>query len=473
MPETVSFQYPPIWKVLNRGKPYEPFWYQAQHIHAQVDAGKKRIICAWGRRAGKSSAVVAEVAREVVKEPELVKGVEHSPIVYVIGPNAEASMRIWEPVWAAFVPPDDGSYIPPLGFLHDWHDKSRGVIGIKGGARIYRKTGESPASIQGERVTLIIMDESQDMPEDVYQYAMPGLLESGGRLIAIGVAKGRGRFRTYWHLGQGEDSMYHSSVVASTESPVIQQLAREAGIPVIQWLRENTDGDLTDVEFRQQYLAEWIDADGQVFTNYERLFTGTGGSPLTGGPFIASLDLGKVNDFTVLYVGDISKQEFVAKWRFNKVDYLDQMPRIINVLKGWGVRFVHMDANGVGAAPAEMLRAAQISVVEFPWSNQSKQALVSSMVRAVERGEVKFLRDDEDLKKEMGLFEGTVSPGGVIKYSAPPGYHDDCVISAALLIQKMAKNKAMAQSPLRGSYFAMSTKRPGTGRRRVTTASRS
>ena len=464
---TETYQYIPAWRVLNRGKPYEPFWYQAQHIHAQVDRGCKRIICAWGRRGGKSTAIVAEVVREVIKEPVTVRGVEHSPIVYIVGPNAEASMRVWEPVWAAFVPPEDGSFSPPYGFLHDWHDKQRGVIAIKGGARIYRKTGESPAATQGERVTLVITDETQDMPEDVWQYLMPGLTESEGILIAIGVSKGIGRFKSYWFAGQTGEGGFYSSAVPSTANPIIQELAKKAGKTPEQWLRDNSEEDLTENEFRQQYLAEWVGGDGQVFNKYEHLFTvKSAPDPLTEeaafktyleehpGPYIASLDLGKLNDFTVLYIGDVLKSEIVFKYRVNKLDYIDQMPIIIKIMKTFKVRFVHMDTNGPGEAPSEMIRAEYVSVIPFPWSNSNKQALVSAIVRAVERSEVHFLEDDDTLKNEMGLFQGTVSPGGVIKYDAAPGYHDDCVISAALCVQKMARNRTMAISPVRKPYVS-------------------
>jgi hypothetical protein len=452
----LRYDYHPLWNVLNKGKPYEPFAYQAQHLHSKVDAGFKRIILGWGRRAGKSTATIAEVVREVTRPAEVVEGVEQFPIVYIVGPTAEASMRVWEPIWNAFVPSEDGSYVPPFGMLHVGHDKNRGVIFIRGGGRIYRKSGESPAAMQGERVTLAVTDESQDMPEDVWQNLMPSLLDSDGRLIAIGITRGRGRFRSYWHAGQKVDAQFYSCSIPSTESPVLRALAAKAGKPVLEWLRETAEEDLTDDEFTQQYLAQWIDGDGAVFHRFESLFTGTG--ERAAGPHIMGLDIGKLHDFTVVYVGDVAKQEFVYRERFNKIDYLDQVPRIAKIAREWNCRFVHMDATGVGEAVAEMLRAERVPVVPFKFTNESKQALVSKMVREVERGNITFLADDDVLKREMTLFEGTVSPGGVIKYSAPPGFFDDCVMSAALLIQKMARNKTMAKNPIHKPYVSFGKK---------------
>lgn len=462
------------WLKLNRGKPYQIFDWQLEHLHKKVDAGCKRIVLACGRRSGKSTATIAEVAREVTKPPEEVFGIMHSPIVYIVGSTSEASMRVWEPVWEAFVPSDDGSYQAPLSFLHAGHEKQRGVIFIKGGARIYRKTADDPRSLQGERVTLVVTDESHDINEEAWQNVMPALLDSGGRLIALGVTKGKGRFRSYWHRGQGADSQFYSASAPTSANPVILQRAREAGMEVEAFIRSEAEEDLTDDEFARQYLAEWREEEGQVFSNFEQYFKGSGyplgedKQPVVGpGPHIMSLDLGKLHDYTVAYVGDVARQQIVARLRFNKLDYMDQVPQIAAMFRQYNCRFIHMDATGVGEGPSEMLRRPPsaggygCSVIPFKFTNESKQGLVSTMVREVQRGNVTFLADDETLKKEMGLFEGLVSPGGVVKYSAPVGFFDDCVISAALLIQKMARNKSMAANPIHKPYATFSTSGSG------------
>lgn len=434
--------------MLNRGKEYDPFPWQIEHLHSKVDAGIKRIILPCGRRAGKSTSVVAEVAREVIQPSVTVQGVSHAPLVYIIGPTSEASMRVFEPVWNAFVPSDSGSYIPPLGFMYDWHDKNRGVIGIKGGARIYRKTADDPRSMQGERVTLAIPDEAQDINEEAWENLMPGLADSEGRLIAIGIPKGKGRFRSYFQAGQGMDSEFYSASVATTENPIFSQRAAERGLDPVDYLRQMFGQDLTDDEFERQYLAKWVEEDGQVFSRFEHLFTGVPypeQDGIIGVPeveHIMSLDLGKLHDFTVAYVGNAVEQRFVARERFNKIDYIDQVPRLADMYHRYHCKFIHMDTNGPGEAPSEMLRDLGCKIIPFPWSNQSKAALVSTMVREVQRGNITFLADDTPLKKEMALFEGKVSSGGLLTYGAPAGFYDDCVISAALLISKMAKSKA-------------------------------
>lgn len=457
----ISYRYHSLWNVLNQGRPYEPFDWQIQHLHAQVDAGYKTIALPCGRRAGKSTGVVAETARESAQQAVIVRGISHAPIIYIIGPTAETSMRVFQPVWNAFVPPDSGSYIPPLGFLYDWHDKNRGLITLKNGTQIFRKTADDPRSLQGERVTLAIADEAHDINEEAWENLLPALADSDGRIISIGVAKGRGRFRSMYFAGQGMDSSIYSASVPTSANPIFQDKAAAEGMETIEWIRKQPWAEsLTDEEFERQILAKWTDEEGQVFARFEQHFTGhpypTDPDGLPGVPevpHIMSLDLGKIHDFTVAYVGNVAEQRFVARERFNKIDYVDQVPRLADLYHRYKCKFIHMDTNGPGEAPSEMLRDLGCKIVPFMWSNSAKAGLVSTMVREVQRGNVTFLADDTPLKKEMSMFEGTVTTGGLLRYEAPKGFYDDCVIAAALLISKMVKTKVNISSGVRRNYL--------------------
>ena len=56
--------FPAIWEFINDGDPYDPWDWQAEHIHTQ--AHKKRLILACGRRAGNTTAIKAEIVREAL-----------------------------------------------------------------------------------------------------------------------------------------------------------------------------------------------------------------------------------------------------------------------------------------------------------------------------------------------------------------------------------------------------------------------
>ena len=95
---------------------------------------------------------------------------------------------------------------------------------------------------------------------------------------------------------------------------------------------------------------------------------------------------------------------------------------------------IHLDATGVGEAVKDILVDEGCHITSFKFTNQSKAQLVSTLVAEVEHGRVHFPIDDEQLRRELKLFEGKVMAGGTIQYSAPPGYFDDCVMAAGLAV---------------------------------------
>lgn len=467
MPEVAVLNYdrPSIWDVMNPGgKPYRPLRWQAEHFHSQK---AQRIVAACGRRSGKSSAMRGEVASEAIKPAVEVLGEMKSSLIYIVGPTTETAMKVWQPVWDMFVPPDSGTYNPPLGFLHETHDKNRGYIKLINGTEIFRKTADDPRSLQGDRVTLAVVDEAHELEDEAWENLLPSLADAPGRLIAIGIPKGKKRFRSYWELGQRDeatgavrDPEYYSFSVPTAANPIFPMAARKAGYgdDVLAYLRDKFAGDLTDDEFQRQYLAKWIEQDGQVFHNLDAVFSGVGGLPRSSQNNVMGLDIGKLHDFTVAYIGDMKTGKFIAGDRFNGLDYTLAVPRIARMYRTYGCQYIIMDATGVGEAVYDMLRREGCVVIPFKFTNESKAGIVSTLVRECERGTVSFMKTDTVLRREMELFEAKVS-GTTVFYSAPHGYYDDCVMAAALLNSQLAKRHIYAKGGNKPAYvkFGSST----------------
>jgi len=447
LPKKKEDWYHPLWEAMMPGKvAYEPFTWQEDLIHIPASDPLKhtRMIGACGRRSGKTTAIVAEVVREAFTERRDSSKIHRPSMVYVIAPNYELAMKIWEPIWELFVP-DHG----PLTQLKKGHDKQRKIIDLAHGGRIQAKTADDPKSLQGDRVTAAFVDEAHDINEEAWANFMPALTDSKGVLRAIGIAKGKSRFRSYFQRGlDTNEDRFNAFSVASTENPYIDPQELEL-------MRE----DLTDNEFKQQYLAEWAEDDGQVFKSNDELFD-VEDWQIFDGPFLMGLDIGKLNDYTVAYVVDIPTMSVVAMDRFSGLDYTVLVPRVTNLFHSFACQTIHTDASGVGEPVVDMLRREGCSVSPFKFTNQSKAKIISGLAAEIEHKRVHFLKNDEQLRKELNLYEGKVMAGGQIRYSAPVGYHDDCVIALALAVEKAKKRRNTSRGANAGSYLTFSESEP-------------
>jgi len=75
-----------------------------------------------------------------------------------------------------------------------------------------------------------------------------------------------------------------------------------------------------------------------------------------------------------------------------------------------------------------------ISVVGYQFTNATKAVAVEALALAFERGEI-TIPNDPVLVNELLAFEGNRLPSGLVRYEAPPGVHDDCVMALALAWQ--------------------------------------
>lgn len=429
-----SYSHPELWELINDDEPYVPWEWQAEHVHAHHET--KRLILACGRRAGKTTAIKAEIVREALKRKTEQFGVLHAPYIYVIAPNYELTMKVWEPVWDLFV--GRGA---PLRDYYVSHDKTRKLITVGDGARIQAKSADDPTALQGDRVTAAFVDEAHDLNPEAWANFMPALADSDGRLVAIGIARGKGNFRTYFQIGQEDDPRYYSASVTSLAHPNIDEDDLE------EFKR-----DLTESQFRQQYLAEWVEDDGQVFRNIDECFDGDWEEPKEA-QYLMGLDIGKIEDYTVAYVININTMSIVARDRFNGLDYTLLGSRIAGLYKKYRCQTIHLDGSGVGEPVADILRSEGCSITSFKFTNQSKATLVSTLAAEIEHGRVHFPKDDEILKKELELFEGTVLAGGAVRYGHPVGYHDDSVMAAGLAVMKAKKRKNTTSMMRRSDYL--------------------
>ena len=74
-----------------------------------------------------------------------------------------------------------------------------------------------------------------------------------------------------------------------------------------------------------------------------------------------------------------------------------------------------------------------LPVWPFQTGNASKALAIDAVALALERGQL-GLPDDRTLFDELSAYDAERLPSGMLRYSAPEGMHDDCVMALALAV---------------------------------------
>jgi len=191
-----------------------------------------------------------------------------------------------------------------------------------------------------------------------------------------------------------------------------------------------------DAVYRQEILAEFLAELGGVFSGVIDCVAGAKERPEQGRRYIVAADLGKYQDPTVIIVGDRERGHVVEFDRFLEVDWRTQRQRLVSYSKQYNDAVIWIDSTGVGDAPYDELVAEQAPVKGYKITSTTKPNLIEALRIAIVEGRITFPEIPE-LISELRIFQAKRTEAGNIRYSAPQGYHDDCVIALALFVWAM------------------------------------
>ena len=86
---------------------------------------------------------------------------------------------------------------------------------------------------------------------------------------------------------------------------------------------------------------------------------------------------------------------------------------------------------------------AQYLTAKSVWTNTTKADIIESLAAAFEQGNIRIL-DDAQLIAELQAYEVDRLPSGMVRYSAPEGMHDDCVMSLSMAWKTAAPKQLFA-----------------------------
>jgi hypothetical protein len=315
-------------------------------------------------------------------------------------------------------------------------NQSRMTATLGRGSMLFRSL-DDPENARSKTAGGIVLDEVADIAEVAWvEVLRPMLMDTNGWLLAGGTPKGRNWFwRECMAARERPDSVFFQapSLGARITPDGLERTPHPLENPELPWSEiQHLYATMPERAFRQEILAEFVEDGGGVFRGVRRLATA---APQTGAvdthQYVMGVDWGRTNDATVFAVVDSTSKELVCLDRMTQTDYTLQITRLRALWERFGHCTIVAEANSMGGPLIERLGREGMRVRAFQTTNATKSAIIDALALAFEREDVHMV-PDATLLEELEAYESERLPSGMIRYSAPNGMHDDCVMAFAI-----------------------------------------
>jgi hypothetical protein len=430
-------------------------WFPHAKQKEILECKEKEIIVCAGRRFGKSAVCGYIIVKELLNALQAIRlGKRSSCKIWIVAPTYELTNKVFEYV-IKFL----------LAFDKDFGRHVSGGQGRPGQFKLSEsiwiqcKSTTEPMSLLGEELDLEVIDEAALIPETVYnQYIYPTTIAKSRdtKVVMISTPRGANWFRNKFIKLKEKGSAFQFTTLDGVETDEVK----------LEEIKKSTP----ELMFRQEYMAEFVSDAGIVFRNVDKaLVQYQERDAQRGHSYVMGVDLGTVNDYTVITVIDRGTHEVVHWDRFKGIDYTQQK-EIIRA-KAWkynGARVI-IDATGVGKSVYDDLRNTGVFVEDFTFSGKTKEELVGREIIFIDEGYIK-VPNITALVDELKAFEYKFvneKTGELLRntrYGAPVGLHDDCVMSFGLaiwglnldrptVVDIMAKELLKGRRPAKSNYI--------------------
>lgn len=310
---------------------------------------------------------------------------------------------------------------------------SSNEIELHNGSTILFRSAERYDNIRGLTVDYCIIDEAAFCKDEAWSEAIrPTLVVRGKKCLFISTPKGKNYFYELFQLGiSSEKPNYKSYKGSSYDTPFID-------------IEEIDDAKSTLPEnvFRQEYMAEFIDSGGEVFTNLEKNMFDR--YPPSNGKVYCGIDLGKQEDATVATFMS-SDGTVVEIYRNSKVEWSTMVGEILELIRKWNAT-VLIEVNSIGDVIYEQVKKQWADTHPFVTTSKSKQEIIEGLILDMNEINVRIPNQQlfPVLYEELSVFTYDYNPKTrSIRYGHPNGMHDDTVISLAICNYNRKINKTL------------------------------
>ena len=310
---------------------------------------------------------------------------------------------------------------------------SENYMELKNGSSIYFRSAERYDNIRGFTFDAAVIDEAAFIREEAWTEAIrPTLAVKGKKVVFLSTPKGKTWFYNIWQLGNSEDHPNYKSYTGSSyDTPYI---------PIEEI--EDAKRTLPENVFKQEYLAEFLDSGGEVFQDLDRITVPAW--PRATGKIYCGLDVARADDFTVATFID-SQGNIVDIYRQNNKDWSTIVKEVLEKIRQHNATTM-VEVNGVGDPIYEQIKKQWQDTHPFVTTSKSKNEIIEGLILDVNEANIKIPSKDvfPPLIHEMEIFTYDYNPKTrSVRYSHPPGQHDDTVLSLAIANYNRKTNRSL------------------------------
>jgi hypothetical protein len=284
---------------------------------------------------------------------------------------------------------------------------------------------DKPQYLEGYGFKSVVIDEAGITlkKETIWHNTIaPACMDFNAYIFFTGTPKGKGLYYELYNKGKNKEHGYESFKASTFDNTI------ENGGYIQKESIENMIKQLPEEAIKQEIYAEFLEDGWGVFRNIKNCIKGTLEKANPAKQYYCGIDLAKVDDFTVISILD-QNGHLVFFDRFNKNSWPIMKARIIKDIELYKP-YCLIDSTGIGNPIFDDL-SLHISLDAFIFTNLSKAQIITELSVGMEKEEISFPEIPE-LIDELEYFEATVLGTGNIRYAAPLGLHDDCVMALAL-----------------------------------------
>jgi len=406
---------------------WKPFGYQIKPLNDL----SVRVIMACGRQVGKTEMAAIKGLYFAVMNPNTV--------TLIISPTQRQSGILFRRM-KRFVNinsqlPEERR-IPIATFIRR---ETQTVIEFENGSEIHSlPAAEDGSNIRGFTAHFIIIDEGAYIDDRVFSTISPMLATTNGKLLLLGSPNGVNNF---FYKAFSDDKLrfihYH---VTSYENPLIDK----------NYL-ENEKDSLSDVEFRQEYMGEFLETVGVMFPlktveNCMKRDWSRRTEPLPIYSYYLGFDPARFGEDDAVGIILEKRPDYgVLKGTvtpFSVADFIEmrgkslsvQVDTIQNLHRVWKFNTIVIDSTAIGTGVSEPLVNEGLPVEPLSFTIKIKQDLYFNLLRLMESNQI-ILPNNMKLKKQFVELRQERQEGtGLTKIYHPRQGHDDFVTATALAV---------------------------------------